>query len=126
MGHLKKVAALYIIHETEKRITTPALSQHLRPAICPPRLFVAEYVAAALGRLVLARAHGEVGRGEVALEGDARMPKREGQAGNNNHAALEAHEQRLVLGQLAVEAFAQLGHAINRADENGKGSSREA
>ena len=71
-------------------------------------------------------AHAEVGFVVRALEGDARMQQRHEDDGEADHGGLQDHEGHLVLGQVAVEAFAKLGHTEDRAGEDGEGRDDES
>ena len=66
-------------------------------------------------------AHAEVGLVIRALEGDARVQQRHEDDGDGDHGGLQDHEGHLVLGQVAVEAFAKLGHTEDRTGEDGEG-----
>lgn len=81
-------------------------------------------VAADLGPLVLVLHRTLLSRlslGPAAGEGDARVADGQHDAGDNDHGALEDHEQHLVVSEVAIEALIQLRHAVDAADEDGNG-----
>lgn len=69
-------------------------------------------------RLVLPGAHVEVGVGKVALEADSWMEDGQEHRGQDDHDTLQNHEGGLVVGQLPIEALAELGHSEDGSDED--------